>query len=120
MSRHLSNIARTVLEVFALQSEPVPWRFVAEELARRGTIGAALAPGDLRLVCWAVGNCLKRGELVRDGSLPLPSGPGKPAGTYRLRREGGGDDGKACQLRRQAEALADTLKAWNAPPEAGD
>lgn len=113
MSQHRSNITRAVLEVFALQSEPVPWRFVAEELARRGTIGAALAPGDLRIVRWTVGNCFKRGELVRDGSMPLPSGPGKPAGTYRLRREGEGDDGKARRLQDEAQAIADTLKAWN-------
>lgn len=114
MSPPRSDLTCAVLEVFARQSVPVPWRFVAEELARRGTIGAALAPGDLRIVRWTVGNCCRSGELVRDGSARLPGRTGQPAGTYRLRREGEGDDEKARQLRTRAEALADALKAWNA------
>lgn len=123
MSRHRSDITRAVLEVFALQSEPVPWRVVAEELARRGTIGAALAPGDLRIVRWTVCNCCRSGDLVRDGSVRLQGSTGKSAGAYRLKREGESGDQKARASRTRTESMADALKAWNAwnaPPGAGD
>lgn len=67
MARPRSEVTIAMLEVFGGQSEPMTWRTVAEELARRGVIGAALAPGDLRLLHRAVGEAYRRGELVNVG-----------------------------------------------------
>ena len=116
MARPRSEITIELLEFFGHLSEPVTVQAVAEELARRGVIGAALAPGDLRLVRNSVGEAYKRGELVNVGVVRGRPGQTRPPKTYRLRKEGDPPRSQCNARELQSRAVAELLKAWG--PEA--
>ncbi|NYG31643.1 hypothetical protein HZU83_20775 [Sphaerotilus montanus] len=113
MARPRSEVTIAMLEVFGGQSEPMTWRTVAEELARRGVIGAALAPGDLRLLHRAVGEAYRRGELVNVGVARGIPGQTRPPVLYRLRKEGDPPRKRSEKRELQARAIAELLKAWS-------
>jgi len=112
MARPRSEITIEILAFFGRMSEPVTWRTVAEELARRGLVSAALAPGDLRLVHRAVGEAYRRGELVNVGVARGIPGQTRPPVLYRLRKEGDPPRKRSERRELQARAVAELLKAW--------
>lgn len=112
MARPRSEITIAMLEVFRGQSEPMTWRTVAEELARRGVIGAALAPGEVRLVRDSVWGACRRGELVAVGVVRGLPGRTRPPALYRLRKDGDPMRGTSNAAAERARALAELLDAF--------